>query len=329
MKLTLPTTQLLCIIFTLSAQISFSQISIQSSKGYSVNIYVAPTNLIVHGQGCTWGYNYDVELEFVVTFSGNNLPSALYTLQGTIVDANASFFFSLPKNGGTGKIKTNSRAWRAISDCSVATVSTMNFHTINITISGDGINHQVVSFAYSAVLPVKMTDFTVREEGSNVRLNWQTATETDNDYFTIERSANQNDWIALKKVRGAGNSTDLKNYEATDEAPNAGISYYRIKQTDFNGNATYSETRSVKMSPNRQALSVFPVPNNGNTINIRGIQDHRNYELSVINTGGAKIYNMGLSSTTVQLPDLTKGVYFIQIKNRQSGDTNTLRYVKI
>lgn len=331
MKLTLRLSFLLPVIFVLSTQVSNSQISIQSTKGYSVNVYVAPTTLIVHGDqnNCTWGYNYDVELEYIVTITGNNAPNNLYTLQGTIDNGSASLFFSLPKKAATGTTNTNSRAWRSVSDCGTATVATMNFQTINITISGDGINHQVVSFAYSQILPVKMAGFTAREEGRNVKLNWQTATETDNDYFTVERSTNQTNWVALKKIKGAGNSTDLKSYEATDDSPMTGTSYYRIKQTDFNGNATYSEIRSVRIESTRKSLSVFPVPNVGNTVTINGIGDYRAHELYVVNAAGSTIYSTGLSNATVELPSLAKGIYFLRIKDKQSGEATTLRYVKI
>ena len=331
MKLTLRLFFVLSVIFTLSTQVSTAQISIQSSKGYSVNIYVAPIGLIIYGNDnkCTWGYNYDLDLEFTVTITGKNAPKSLYTLQGTINSNNASLFFQLPKKQSSGTTKTNSHAWRSVSDCATASVATMNFKTIDIAISGEGINYQVVSFAYSQILPVKMVSFTTKEDGKKVKLNWQTATETDNDFFTVERSTNQNDWSAVKKIKGAGNSTELRGYEATDEFPVTGTSYYRIKQTDLNGNATYSETRSVKLELNSIKLSVFPVPNSGNTITVNGITEYRSHELSVINAAGLTIFITNLSNATVELPVLLKGIYFIQIKDKTSGKATTLRYVKI
>lgn len=330
MKLTLRLSALV-LVFTLFTKSSFSQISIQSTKGYSVNVYVAPIELIVHGNSnsCTWGYNYDVELEYIITVTGNNAPKNLYTLQGTITNETGSLFFNLPKKAGTGTTRTNGRAWRAESDCGTATISTMNFKSIEITISGDGINHQVVSFAYASILPVKMVSFTTREEGKKVKLNWQTATETDNDYFTVERSTNQDNWTAIKKVKGAGNSTDLNSYEATDDSPVSGTSYYRIRQTDFNGNTTFSETRSVRIESHRGSVSVFPVPNTGNRITLNGINEYRNQELSVINAAGAMVHTTGLTNATVELPAMSKGVYFLRIKNKSTGEATTLRYVKI
>ena len=331
MKLTLRLTLILSLVLTLTALTTNAQISIQSSKGYSVNIYVAPIDLIIYGNDnkCTWGYNYDVELEFTITITGKNAPKSLYTLQGTVNNNNASLFFQLPKKQNSGTTKTNSHAWRSVADCSTATVATMNFKTIDLAISGEGIDYQVVSFAFSTILPVKMVSFTAQDNGKNVKLNWQTATETDNDFFTVERSTNQNDWSALKVVKGAGNSTDLHSYQANDESPLTGVSYYRIKQTDFNGNATYSETRSVKFEPGNVMLSLFPVPNAGNTITINGLSEYRSHDLSVINAAGSTIFKTDLSNATVELPSLIKGIYFVRIKDKSSGATTTLRYVKI
>ncbi len=330
MKLTLRLTLLLTIIFAISGK-SFSQISIQSKKGYSVNVYVAPVNLIIYGSNtnCTWGYNYDLELEYVVTITGNNVPRNLWTLQGTVNNKNSSLFFSLPKNQGSGTVKTNGHAWRGVADCATATLSTLGFKDISIAISGDGIDYQVVTFAYSVVLPVNMVSFSAVESQQRIKLNWQTATETNNEFFTIERSTNQNQWVELKKVKGAGTSTDLHNYETYDESPVSGTSYYRIKQTDFNGNTTYSETRSVKYESKNKGLSVFPVPNLGNTITINGISNFRNHELQVVNAAGARVYANSLTNATVELPSLVKGVYFLRITDKMSGESSTLRYVKL
>ncbi len=330
MKLTLRLTLLLTIIFACSGN-SFSQISFQSTKGYSVNIYVAPVKLVIYGNDnkCTWGYNYDVELEYVVTFTGKNAPKNLWTLQGTINNKNSQLFFSLPKNQKSGTVRTNGHAWRGVADCATATISTMEFKDISIAISGDGIDYQVVTFAYSVVLPVNMVSFSAVDAQQKIKLNWQTASETNNEFFTIERSTNQNQWVELKKVKGAGTSTDLHNYETYDESPVSGTSYYRIKQTDFNGNTSYSEIRSVRYESKNKGLSVFPVPNTGNTITINGISNFRNHELQVVNSAGARVYANSLTNATVELPSLVKGVYFLRITDKMSGETSTIRYVKL
>jgi hypothetical protein len=290
---------------------------------------VQPIDLVINGKKCTWGYNYDVELEYIITFTGPNAPKMLYTLQGTINSGTASLFFKLPKKPGSGETETHSNAWRSQSDCATATIATMNFQTISIQIEGDGISARTISFAFASVLPVNMASFTAREEQQKIKLNWQTATENNNDFFTVERSANNGAWTAIKKIKGAGNSVDLRSYEAYDEFPVAGTSNYRIKQTDFNGNSSYSEVRTVEYAVATRNISLYPIPNAGNTITIAGISGFKNHELAVLNTGGNKVFATTLSNASVELPSLVKGIYFIRISNKHTGESTTFRYVKL
>ncbi|HBO74690.1 MAG TPA: hypothetical protein DD653_08400 [Marinilabiliales bacterium] len=96
-------------------------------------------------------------------------------------------------------------------------------------------------------LPIQLTHFEAVANGRNVVLWWETATETNNQYFTIEKAVNMFDWIKVADVQGAGNSLNVRNYQYTDEHPIEGISYYRLKQTDFDGEFTYSKVRSVRL----------------------------------------------------------------------------------
>lgn len=97
-------------------------------------------------------------------------------------------------------------------------------------------------------LPIELLDFTANYKTNNnqVELNWTTASETNNDYYTIERSADIISFDQLSVTDGGGNSTSILNYSATDDSPVLGVSYYRLKQTDFDGNYSYSNTVSVQ-----------------------------------------------------------------------------------
>lgn len=331
MKLTLPVsffTVLICAF--LSSTPSFSQISVQSTKGYSVNIYVEPVEIVVKGNNkCTWGYNYDLKLNYTITITGTNAPKKLYTLQGTVTNKSVSHFFSLPVKGGQGTTTTKSNVWRSESDCATATVATMNLQTINIEIEGEGISSRTVSFPYASILPVTIVTFSAALDQQKVKLNWVTATEVNNDFFTIERSSDNIQWNEIKKVKGAGNSTDLRNYTSFDENPTAGTSHYRIRQTDFDGKTTYSEVRTIRNTGSTKSISLFPVPNAGNTINITGVKDYQKNELTLLNAAGNIIFATTLSASSVELPSLATGVYFIRIKDKLSGELANFRYVKI
>ncbi len=332
MKPTLLLSLLLSTIFSLFVTTqSFSQISVQSTKGYSVNISVTPVEIVTKGNNkCTWGYNYDLKLDYTVTFTGTNIPKKLYTLQGTISNNSVSHFFSLPVKGGQGTVNTKSNVWRSESDCATATVATMNLKMINIEIEGEGISAKTVSFPFATILPVKLISFSAAQDQQKVNLKWTTATESNNDFFTIERSVNEGPWTEIKRIKGAGNSTDIINYQAYDESPAKGTCHYRLKQTDLDGTTVYSETRTVRnVTSTGSGISIYPIPNTGNNINIAGISDYKNHELSLINAAGNRFFATTLSTSSVELPSLATGVYFIQIKDKLSGETTNLRYIKM
>ena len=96
-------------------------------------------------------------------------------------------------------------------------------------------------------LPIELLWFDARREGSEVRLDWATASERNNDYFTVERSADGHTFSDVLRVDGAGNSTTTLSYSDYDRWPMPGTSFYRLRQTDFDGATTVSDMVAVKM----------------------------------------------------------------------------------
>ena len=98
----------------------------------------------------------------------------------------------------------------------------------------------------SCVLPIELLSFTLYKNNNNdILLKWTTASEINNDYFTIEKSNTDIDFEILTNVRGAGNSSQLLNYSYIDYNPYNGINYYRLKQTDYDGQYSYSEIIAI------------------------------------------------------------------------------------
>ncbi len=96
-------------------------------------------------------------------------------------------------------------------------------------------------------LPIELLWFDARRDGSEVRLDWATASERNNDYFTVERSADGHTFTDVIRVDGAGNSTTTLNYSDYDHWPLPGTSFYRLRQTDFDGATAVSDMVAVKM----------------------------------------------------------------------------------
>ncbi len=268
-------------------------------------------------------------MTYQITFTGDNIPGSLYTLQGTVSNGSSNIFFDLPNNGGVGS-QLSSNDYRNVADCNNVTPASAGFNMISIQIQGPGISYRNVSFPVAAVLPIQLKSFDVASIGNTVKINWATATETNNDKFSVERSVDGVNWQVIKTVKGAGTSTTDIRYETTDNSPVNGIAYYRLRQTDFDSRSTVSEVKMIRNTTDmKQQISLFPVPNAGNTVNIKGINNLAEYNFSLLTTSGYALYTAALTKTSVDLPSLSPGVYFIKISNKVTGDVTTLRYAKM
>ncbi len=107
-----------------------------------------------------------------------------------------------------------------------------------------------VSFSYLQVslLPIELISFTAENTAKGVLLKWVTSTETDNDFFTLERTKDGKNYELVTNVDGAGNSKNKKEYSWVDDKAYTGLSYYRLKQTDFNGQFEYFPLISITRS---------------------------------------------------------------------------------
>jgi hypothetical protein len=126
-------------------------------------------------------------------------------------------------------------------------------------------------------LPITLLSFEANFNVDKVDLRWITSSEVNNDYFTIERSKDALNWEEIIRTNGAGNSNVNIEYVEADYNPYDGISYYRLKQTDFDGNFEYFNIVPVKVDlSNKIQMSLFPNPlRRGEElkINLEGIKE--------------------------------------------------------
>lgn len=137
--------------------------------------------------------------------------------------------------------------------------------------AGDGDALGPISYDATGILPIELISFIVNVNEDRVEIKWITASEVNNDYFTIEKSSNGKKWEQVSIVKGAGNSNQIVEYFESDYSPIKGISYYRLKQTDFNGAYSYSSVVPVKYvkNNNEPSISLFPSPvNRGKEVKI-------------------------------------------------------------
>jgi hypothetical protein len=105
-------------------------------------------------------------------------------------------------------------------------------------------------------LPVDLISFDADCNGGQVALNWTTASETNNDFFTIERSTDSENWEVAKIIGAAGNNNTPTNYSVKVENPEGKYMYYRLKQTDYDGNFEYFDVETVNCIDEQEMLGI-------------------------------------------------------------------------
>lgn len=165
-------------------------------------------------------------------------------------------------------------------------------------------NPSYFALAYiTAVLPVSLGPFTGFIDEGVVNLSWNTFSEKENHYFTIERSDSELNFDSIGFVTGAGNSQARKNYSFRDADPLPGLSYYRLKQTDFDGTFTYARNLvSINNTGSEPYLLLYPNPGefNGNILLRIKNSVNKHALLTITDAYGRTLY----SSTA----DLTEGL---------------------
>ena len=177
----------------------------------------------------------------------------------------------------------------------------------------------------SISMPVEFSKFLATAIKNTSILSFATASETNNAFFTIERSADGTSFDAIGEIKGAGNSNTTLSYDFTDERPFAGVNYYRIKQTDYDGQYSYSEIRSVRHK-GISNVSITPRTTEGRLDINTELED---YTIAIYNVSGQEVKKMtGMSlDQSISLETLHAGVYFVKINSR--SESETVRIVKI
>lgn len=179
----------------------------------------------------------------------------------------------------------------------------------------------------STLLPIDLVSFTGNCDTQNIILQWKTETESNNNYFTVERSTNGTSWQIIGTVSGADNSSSQLNYRLTDSAPNKGKSYYRLMQTDFSGNYKYSTIIYVNPCENKSLdlLSIYPNPTTGKfdllfTGDIKKINS-----IDIFNSQGQHVNSSKEFQSSFDLSDNVAGFYFVRVQ--QNSEIVNLKFV--
>jgi hypothetical protein len=192
-------------------------------------------------------------------------------------------------------------------------------------------NYRIDDFQLIAnqVLPISLLSFTATPRDGNTDLLWATATETNNAYFSLERSADGVHFDEITQVPGAGNSAATNNYAYTDRSPINGVSYYRLRQVDFDGAYSFSPVRRVVFGE-ANGVRLQPVPATETLQVLLDKTTEEDINWSVFDQSGRLVLDGQAAEETqqfdVDVQNLPQGMYLLRLTSGQF--MHAVRFVK-
>jgi hypothetical protein len=243
----------------------------------------------------------------------------------------ASIGASAAISAGAGFNSRNTNNSNVIEDENVAAIGSYSASFTGAA-TGNWVAQMATFISTNSILPVIFSSFTGEcDNAGRIALNWTTASENNNEYFTIQESTNGDDWANIGTVNAVGNSAVPEDYSYAAQPGNGSSSYFRIQQTDLNGNFTYSTVIGVNSCTMTltAAASVYPNPITGSSLTGRiTLEANETYTIEVVNIAGRVIARSQIAQPEfrVDLPTtLPAGVYYARIVSTgQSSVTSFL-----
>lgn len=187
--------------------------------------------------------------------------------------------------------------------------------------TGDTVALGPLIITSAGALPVELVYFRAEEENNNVNLQWETASQTNCDYFSIERSTDGADFSSIINIKAKGNSSESDTYRYSDVNAVSGISYYRLKEVDFDGASQTFNAVSVNVRRTSDIV-IYPNPVSAGgtaTVEIPFGKNDKQVEISAVNIEGKKIF-----SKTVTKGDNKNNIVAFQTEAFPSAGTYLL-----
>ena len=183
--------------------------------------------------------------------------------------------------------------------------------------SADGFVNNVLTQTACFPLPVELLSFNAECDNRKVILNWVTASEQNSSYFNIERSVDAVNYFSVRTVTAAGNSSILLRYSFTDTDP-LSLGYYRLGETDFNGQTEIFPPIAVPCSQN--TIEIYPDINDG----LFTIRSDKKIHVSINNAIGESIYSAELNPGIqhIDIHAQPGGIYFVNVISVTVGAEN-------
>ncbi len=217
----------------------------------------------------------------------------------------------------------------AIAHCNGATIDHVSVTNVAGTIvSGTGFtSFSPFGVGNEAALPIELISFIVRPFQNKSIISWQTASETNNSHFSIEKSADGKSFREIAQMPGHGTSYETHHYEYTDESPYPGLNYYRFKQVDFDGRYSYSPVVSVEFQ-SKGKMGIYPNPF-GDKITLAFSEETAlDRQASLFDQTGRLLQTMEISADELErelkMESLLPGAYILKVQSGQNVEMHRL-----
>ena len=190
-----------------------------------------------------------------------------------------------------------------------------NWNTANSTYGMGDAGSPGNSGEDEQVLPIELLSFDAEKGNHAVELLWSTATELNNDYFTIQRSIDGQHFQSIGQVYGAGSTHEQQNYTYIDHELFEGTVYYRLKQTDYDGQYSYTHTIALNAKDSELEIAELRVNETGIDLLLNQVVEDMNIQL--FDAGGRLVYQGSLHGASAHIPNqrFEKGIYILRLYN--------------
>ena len=228
-----------------------------------------------------------------------------------------------------------------IADCATASTGTISLSVIGVAANSKYFiflnSEQAGTFdiestgsAVGNVLPIKLANFKAEKRTKNVLLSWETELESNNDFFTLEKSADGFNFDRVMQIKSKGDTYSGHKYEYLDKYIFNGYNYYRLTQTDLDGSFQIVGLAQLKIEILSSKFKIFPNPSTTNTLNIIDLIPEKEYELYLYNAIGEElkfdVQADQIGSAIINVKGLRNGLYFIVVDDGSVSQVS--KYIK-
>jgi uncharacterized repeat protein (TIGR01451 family) len=341
---------------TFSGNASFTYLSTDAANNqspavnYTIPVAADQASTYVKYNSAKGGTNKYVTND--VLAQTTDLNAAVYTSAGTIYDATTGVLQSGAANGlptsGTNAVLASGTLPSGVSlDPATGRIYVSNAallpritaatnYSVSVTTTdiNGGTNTVPVTFTLGAYpLPVELKEFMAKAVNNlDAALAWSTASEKNNDHFDVERSFNGTDYVKIGEVKGQGSKSGATDYALTDAGvarKASGTVYYRLKQVDTDGTATFSPVRTVRFTAAGQTPGIALFPNPATTatqLDLSQLPAGR-YQVQVLDATGRVVLSAQQEAGISQALDLNtiaSGTYTVRVSGESLNLTKRL-----